>query len=144
MIMPAGQSGPAPGYRQPVDGTGRPVVFIHSGPVGRPVFLRSPPAMSDALLVLAFFYIGVPGGVWLYLQIRAAQKRAQTAYDWSRAEIVRRTKMLEEREKAAVEIKTAIGKLMQEVTALQAERGRLEQLVEKSGLSPETEASRQT
>lgn len=95
--------------------------------------------MTDALLILAFLLIGVPGGVWLVLQIHAAQKRAQTAYDWSRAEIVRRTKLLEEREKAAGEIKKTIGKLMQEVTQLRTERDRLEQMIEKSGVKREEE-----
>lgn len=99
--------------------------------------------MSDALLVLAFFLIGVPGGVWLILQIRAAQKRAQTAYDWSRAEIVRRTKLLEERERAAMEIKAMIGKLMQDVTHLRTERDRLEQMIEKSGIRREDDANQQ-
>lgn len=99
--------------------------------------------MTDALLILAFLLIGIPGGVWLFLQIHAAQKRAQTAYDWSRAEIVRRTKLLEEREKAAGEIKMTIGKLMAEVTALRTERDRLEQMIEKAGINRDEGAKTQ-
>ncbi len=82
------------------------------------------------LLILGFFFIGVPGAAWLWLQFRTAQKREQTAYDWSRAEIERRTRLLEEKERAHVDDRATIGKLLNEVTRLNAERDRLENLLE--------------
>lgn len=89
--------------------------------------------MYDALLILAFFLIGIPGGAWLWLEFRSAQKREQTAYDWSQAEIARRTTRLDELERAFADNRAAIGKLLNEVTRLNAERDRLETMVEGAG-----------
>ena len=89
--------------------------------------------MYDALLILAFFLIGIPGGTWLWLEFRSAQKREQTAYDWSQAEIARRTARLDELERAFADSRAAIGKLLNEVTRLHTEESRLEVMIEATG-----------
>ena len=86
--------------------------------------------MYDALLILACFLIGIPGGTWLWLQFRDAQKREQTAYDWSQAEIARRTMLLEEKERAFADSRATIGKLLNDVTRLRTEQSRLEAMIE--------------
>lgn len=85
------------------------------------------------LLILAFFLIGIPGATWLYLQFRSAQKREQTAYDWSLAEITRRTRLLDEVERAYADSRATIGALLQDVTRLNTERDRLETMIEEIG-----------
>lgn len=87
--------------------------------------------MDDTpLLILAFFLVGIPGATWLWLQFRNAQKREQTAYDWSMAEIARRTRLLDEKEREYVDVRGTIGKLLNEVTRLETERNRLETMIE--------------
>ena len=90
-------------------------------------------SMYDALLILAFFLVGIPGGTWLWLQFRDAQKREQTAYDWSQAEIARRTMRLDELERAFADTRATIGGLMNDVTRLHTEQSRLEAIIGEAG-----------
>jgi hypothetical protein len=96
------------------------------------------------LLILAFFLIGIPGATWLWLQFRSAQKREQTAYDWSLAEITRRTRLLDEKEQAYVGDRAIIGKLLQEVTRLNTERDRLETMIEEMRFGQDNGEMRQS
>ena len=89
--------------------------------------------MYDALLILAFFLVGIPGATWLWLQFRDAQKREQTAFDWSQAEIARRMKLAEEQERAFAADRATIGKLMNDITRLRTESARLERMIEAAG-----------
>lgn len=88
--------------------------------------------MYTALLVLGFFLIGVPGSVYFVLQLIAAQKRAQLAYDWSVAEISRRTQRAAELEQAYGKDRATVGRLMKDITALNTQRAKLEAVIEQS------------
>jgi uncharacterized sporulation protein YeaH/YhbH (DUF444 family) len=89
--------------------------------------------MSMFLLVLAFLLIGVPGTVFVVLQLMSAHRRQALAYRWSASEIQRRGARIVEMERATANDRKSIGELMMKISTLRMTVDRLEKLIEQSG-----------
>lgn len=89
--------------------------------------------MSMFFLVLAFLLIGVPGTVFIVLQLIAAHRRQALAFRWSASEIQRRGARIVEMERATATDRKTIGELMMKISTLRMTVERLEKLIEQSG-----------
>ncbi len=89
--------------------------------------------MSMFLLILAFLLIGVPGTVFVVLQLIAAHRRQALAYRWSASEIQRRGARIVEMERGTATERKTIGELMMKISTLRMTVDRLEKLIEQSG-----------
>ena len=88
--------------------------------------------MSIFFLILAFMLIGIPGAVFIILQLVAAHRRQALAYRWSASELQRRGARIAEMERNTATDRQAIGELMMKTSTLRMTVDRLEKLIEKS------------
>ncbi|MCW0235316.1 MAG: hypothetical protein OJJ21_17085 [Ferrovibrio sp.] len=88
--------------------------------------------MSIFFLILAFMLIGIPGAVFIILQLVAAHRRQALAYRWSASELQRRGARIAEMERNTAADRQAIGELMMKTSTLRMTVDRLEKLIEKS------------
>jgi hypothetical protein len=94
--------------------------------------------MSVFFLVLAFLLVGIPGTVFIVLQLIAAHRRQALAYRWSASEIQRRGARIAEMERTTAVDRKAIGELMMKISTLRMTVERLEKLIEQSSAAPAT------
>lgn len=87
--------------------------------------------MYEFLAIVAFWLIGVPGVVFLFLNLRAAERRRTLAYEWNTGELERRQQRLQTLEAQAGEIRRKIGELMLEKTRLDARAGKLQNIIDE-------------
>lgn len=92
--------------------------------------------MSVFFLVLAFLLVGIPGAVFIGLQLLAAHRRQALAYRWSASEIQRRGARIAEMERATAADRKTIGELMMKISTLRMTVDRLDKLIEDSGATP--------
>lgn len=88
--------------------------------------------MSTFWMILAFFLIGVPGGAFVVLQLRAAHMRHSLAVGWNAAELQRRGRRIQDLEQQSVAERQAIAELMLKTSSLRMNAERLEKLIGKS------------
>jgi len=94
--------------------------------------------MSAFLLILAFLLVGIPGTVFIVLQLIAAHRRQALAFRWSASEIQRRGARIAEMERTTAVDRKAIGELMMKISTLRMTVDRLEKLIEQSRAAPAT------
>jgi len=87
--------------------------------------------MYEFLAIVGFWLIGVPGIVFLFLNLRAAERRRALAYEWNSSELGRRQQRLQDLEAQAGEIRRKIGELMLEKTRLDARAGKLQNIIDE-------------
>lgn len=88
--------------------------------------------MSNFFLILGAMLIGVPGAVFIVLQLIAQHKRQVMAYEWSSAEVIRRGQRLDELEKFTKTAQSKINELNKEKFELEAQVAKLEKLAAQS------------
>lgn len=96
--------------------------------------------MTDFWLLLAALVIGIPGAVFLVLQVTRIHRKQVLAYEWSAAEVVRRGQRLDELEKLTKDSKKKIGELMKENASLRAELAKHEQQAHTAKAEPATDS----
>jgi hypothetical protein len=89
--------------------------------------------MTDFLLVLGFWLIGIPGIVLVSLMVRSAERRRSLAYEWNSGELNRRKKRIEAMEGETKEARRRIAELMLDVARLEAQVGKLNAIVNQPG-----------
>jgi len=87
--------------------------------------------MYEFLAIVSFWLIGVPGIVFLFLTMRAAERRRALAYEWNSGELERRQQRLQTLEVQAGEIRKKIGELMLEKSRLDARAGKLQNIIDE-------------
>lgn len=87
--------------------------------------------MYEFLAIVSFWLIGVPGIVFLFLTMRAAERRRTLAYEWNSGELERRQQRLQALELQAGEIRKKIGELMLEKSRLDARAGKLQNIIDE-------------
>jgi hypothetical protein len=87
--------------------------------------------MYEFLAIISFWLIGVPGIVYLFLNLRAAERRRALAYEWNSSELERRQLRLQQMEVQAGEIRRKIGELMLEKSRLDAQAGKLQNIIDE-------------
>lgn len=87
--------------------------------------------MYEFLAIISFWLVGVPGVVYLFLSLRAAERRKTLAYEWNSGELERRQQRLQALEVQAGEIRQKIGELMLEKTRLDARAGKLQTIIDE-------------
>lgn len=95
--------------------------------------------MTEFWLILGALVIGIPGAVFIVMQVIAAHKRQVMAYEWSTAEVVRRGQRLDQLERLTKDAQKKINDLTKDNTVLRAEVAKLERLAGQAitGPSPE-------
>lgn len=87
--------------------------------------------MYEFMAIVSFWLIGVPGIVYLFLTVRAAERRRTLAYEWNSGELERRQMRLQALEAQAGEIRKKIGELMLEKSRLDARAGKLQNIIDE-------------
>ena len=87
--------------------------------------------MYEFVAIVGFWLIGVPGIVFLFLNMRAAERRKTLAYEWNSSELERRHLRLQQMEIQAGEIRRKIGELMLEKSRLDARAGKLQTIIDE-------------
>ncbi len=87
--------------------------------------------MYEFLLIISFWLIGIPGVTYLFLTLRAAERRRALAYEWNSGELERRQQRLQALEGQAGEIRRKIGELMLEKSRLDAQAGKLQNIIDQ-------------
>lgn len=86
--------------------------------------------MYEFIAILSFWLIGVPGIVYLFLTLRAAERRRALAYEWNTGELERRQQRLLSMETQVGETRRKIGELMLEKTRLDTRAGKLQNIID--------------
>jgi hypothetical protein len=89
--------------------------------------------MTDFLLVLGFWLIGIPGLVLVGLMLRSTERRRTLAYEWNTGELTRRKKRIEMMEGETKESHRKIAELMLEIARLEAQIGKLNGIINQRG-----------
>lgn len=84
--------------------------------------------MSSFFLILSALLIGIPGAVFIVLQLISQHKKQVMAYEWSSAEVVRRGQRLDELEKFTKTAQSKIAELNRQKIELEAQVAKLEKL----------------
>lgn len=89
--------------------------------------------MTDFLLILGFWLIGIPGLALIGLMLRSAERRRSLAYEWNSGELNRRKKRLEMMEVETRDSRKKIAELMLDVARLEAQVGKLNGIINEHG-----------
>ncbi|WP_428246408.1 hypothetical protein [Ferrovibrio sp.] len=84
--------------------------------------------MTEFWLILAALLIGIPGALFIAMQINAAHRRQVMAYEWNSAEVIRRGQRLDQLEKLTKDAQKKIAELTKENFELKAQVIKLERL----------------
>ncbi|MEL3892861.1 hypothetical protein V6B08_21490 [Ferrovibrio sp. MS7] len=84
--------------------------------------------MTEFWLILAALLIGIPGALFIVMQINAAHRRQVMAYEWNSAEVIRRGQRLDQLEKLTKDAQKKIAELTKENFELRAQVAKLERL----------------
>lgn len=95
--------------------------------------------MTEFWLILAALVIGIPGALFIALQINAAHRKQILAYEWSSAEVVRRGQRLDQLEKLTKDAQKKINELTKENTELRVEVAKLERMAAEALQAPAEE-----
>jgi len=88
--------------------------------------------MSGFFLILAALLIGIPGAVFIVLQLISQHKKQVMAYEWSSAEVIRRGQRLDELEKFTKTAQSKIAELNRQKIELEAQVAKLEKLASEA------------
>lgn len=88
--------------------------------------------MSSFFLILSALLIGIPGAVFIVLQLISQHKRQVMAYEWSSAEVIRRGHRLDELEKFTKTAQSKIAELNRQKIELEAQVAKLEKLASEA------------
>lgn len=88
--------------------------------------------MSSFFLILSALLIGIPGAVFIVLQLISQHKKQVMAYEWSSAEVVRRGQRLDELEKFTKTAQSKIAELNRQKIELEAQVAKLEKLASEA------------
>lgn len=92
--------------------------------------------MTEFWLILAALVIGIPGALFIVLQVNAAHRKQVLAYEWSSAEVIRRGQRLDQLEKLAKDAQKKINELTKENTELRVEVAKLERMAAEALQAP--------
>lgn len=88
--------------------------------------------MSSFFLILSALLIGIPGAVFIVLQLISQHKKQVMAYEWSSAEVIRRGQRLDELEKFTKTAQSKIAELNRQKIELEAQVAKLEKLASEA------------
>jgi hypothetical protein len=88
--------------------------------------------MSGFFLILSALLIGIPGAVFIVLQLISQHKKQVMAYEWSSAEVIRRGQRLDELEKFTKTAQSKIAELNRQKIELEAQVAKLEKLASEA------------
>ena len=97
--------------------------------------------MYSFLAIVGFWLVGVPGLVYLLLQLQAADRRRTLAYEWNTSELERRQQRLLTLEAQAGAVRKKIGELMLEKARLDARAGKLQTILDERQAGEDTAAA---
>ncbi|MBX3454297.1 hypothetical protein [Ferrovibrio sp.] len=92
--------------------------------------------MTEFWLILGALIIGIPGAVFIVMQVISAHKRQVMAYEWSTAEVARRGQRLDQLERLTKDAQKRINDLTKENTVLRAEVSKLERMAGQAITGP--------
>ncbi len=92
--------------------------------------------MTEFWSILAALVIGIPGAVFIVMQLKAAHRKQVLAYEWSSAEVVRRGQRLDQLEKLTKDAQKKINELTKENTELRMEVAKLERMAGEALQAP--------
>jgi len=95
--------------------------------------------MTEFWLLLGALIIGIPGAVFIVMQVIAAHKRQVMAFEWSSAEVVRRGQRLDQLERLTKDAQKKINELTKENTVLRVEVAKLERMAAQAITGPAAE-----
>lgn len=88
--------------------------------------------MTSFFLIITAFLVGIPGAVFIVLQLIAQHKKQVMAYEWSSAEVIRRGQRLDELEKFTKTAQSKIAELNKQKIELEAQVAKMEKLASEA------------